>query len=151
DLDDYTLEQHDFSTEPQPELASEAWIEEHFWAPLPWNSFPLFRLALIKLRDDRFVFVQKYHHGIIDATGRSQCLARIAGVYEALIQGQQPAPAASPTLASRIAEERAYLASETCQADTAYWKARFDGFPDPLIDADRSKSERARSGRPQRI
>jgi len=151
DLDNYTLEQHDFSTEPQPELASEAWIEEHFWAPLPWNSFPLFRLALIKLRNDHFVFVQKYHHGIIDATGRSQCLARIADVYESLLQGRQPKPAEIVPLASRLVEESDYLASEACQADTAYWKKRFHSFPDPLIDADRSKSERARSGRPQRI
>ena len=151
DLEDYTLEQHDFSTDPKPELASEAWIEEHFWVPLAWNSFPLFRLALIKLRSDRFVFVQKYHHGIIDATGRFQCLVRIASIYEAMLRGQQPAPIETPPLASRIAEERAYLASKAYQADMAYWQTRFDNFPDPLIDADRSKSERTQSGRSQRI
>jgi len=69
-LDDYVLEQRDLSQDEQPERSAETWIEEHFWVPRPWNSFPLFHFALVKISDDHFVFLQIFHHVLADAIGR---------------------------------------------------------------------------------
>jgi enterobactin synthetase component F len=151
DLDDYVLEQRDYSASEQPEHSAQTWIEDNFWTPLPWNGFPLFHLVLIKIRDDRHVFLQKLHHGLADAIGRFLLFRRIACVYEALIQGVPPVPVETFSIPSRIAEETAYLGSDTYEADIAYWKTRFHVLPDPLVDADRSRTERIRSGRSQSI
>ena len=150
-LDDYALEQRDLSADAQPERSPEAWIERHFWTPRPWNSFPLFHFALLKLSDDHFMFVEKFHHVLVDATGRFQCFQRIACVYDALVQGVEPPPSETPPLTVRVAEDAAYLNSKAYQTDLAYWTKRLDNLPEQLVEADRGKSERGRSGRSRRI
>lgn len=149
-LDDYVLEQHDFSQNDQPEEAARTWIENEFWKPRPWNSFPLFQFALLKIGDDRFVFLQKFHHVLADAIGRFQCFRRIAAIYEALVHDVEPPPPELLSLTDRVAEEQAYLESKAYQADLAYWTRRLEALPDRLVDADRNRSERGRSGRSRR-
>jgi enterobactin synthetase component F len=150
-LDDYMLEQQDFSASREPEQAAQAWIEEHFWTPRPWNSFPLFQFVLLRISDDHFIFLQKFHHVLADAIGRFQCFARITAVHDALMQGIEPEPAQTRPLSVRIADEAAYLDSKAYQADLAYWTTRLSNPPDPLLDADRSQTERSRSGRPHSL
>ena len=52
----------------------------------------LFRFALIRVGDDHTIWFQKYHHIIIDATGRRLLSARTASRYRALRFGE-PLPA----------------------------------------------------------
>jgi len=151
DLDDYTLEQQDLSANAQPELAAKTWIEEHFWTPRPWNSFPLFHFALLKISDDHFVLLQKFHHVLADAIGRFQCFQRIACVYDALVQGVEPPLSETLPLMDRLVEEANYLGSNAYETDLAYWTARLEDLPEPLVEIDRGKSERGRSGRPERV
>ena len=150
-LDDYVLEQQDLSQDEQPEHSAEIWIEEHFWAPRPWNSFPLFHFALVKISDDHFVFLQKFHHVLADAIGRFACFQRIACVYDALVKGAEPPPSETLALTDRLVEEAAYLNSSAREADLAYWNSRLENLPESLVEVDRAKSERGRSGRPTRL
>jgi enterobactin synthetase component F len=150
-LDDYDLERRDFSIQARPERAAEEWIDENFWTARPWNSFPLFHFALLKIGDDHFVFAEKFHHVLADATGRFQCFKRIAAVYEALVQAIEPAPTETQSLTVRIEADAAYLASQSYQADLAYWTKRLANLPELLVDSDRGKTERGRSGRPARV
>src|SRR5205823_1745288 len=64
------LEFGDFSAESCPDTAATAWIDQVFWNPIGATDFPLFKFALAKLDSNRFLWLQKYHHLIIDATGR---------------------------------------------------------------------------------
>ena len=147
-LSDYRLRQFDVSAASDPEQAARNWIAEHFRVPLRWDGFPLFDLSLIKLGEKRFVFVQKFNHAIIDATGRHLLFERVAKQYENL-GGNGPCAPIAPQLGNRAAEERAYLESEPYREDAAYWERRLQGTPEPLIHADRSNSERAKSGCPR--
>jgi len=149
-LNDYVLEQHDLSGDAQPEQAAENWIEAQFRIPRPWNSFPLFHFALLKIDDGRFLFVQKFHHVLSDAIGRFQCFQRLSFIYDALVRGTEPLPCEPSALAERLAEEAAYLGSKAYQADLAYWNSRLEKLPESLVEIDRSKSARGRSGCPLR-
>lgn len=151
DLNDYVIEQHDLSATEQPLRSAETWIEDHFWTARPWNSFPLFHFALLKVSGDHFVFLQKFHHVLADATGRFRCFQRIACIYDALAQGAEPPPFEAQPLTERLAEEAAYLESSAHQADLTYWNSRLENLPESLVDTDRGKSERGRSGRPMRV
>ena len=51
---------------------------------IPLEDPALFRFALIRVGEDRMIWFQKYHHIIIDATGRRLLSARTASRYRAL-------------------------------------------------------------------
>ena len=145
------LDYQDFSGENIPEQAAQAWIERLFWKPVEPNDFPLFKFALAKLASDRFLWLQKYHHLIIDAAGRQRVAARVAEIYELL---SAKTPIADPDLGTygNLADvEEQYLASHQSAVDEAYWQNRFADLPEPLIHSDPRLSERGLSGRPVRL
>jgi amino acid adenylation domain-containing protein len=145
------VQRFDFSAEENPLASAEAWIEKEFWIPLRWNDFPLFRFALIKLASNRYLWVQKYHHLVIDAFGRQFVTLRVSQIYEELLakQGQHTAVVAS--FAEAVATDMEYRNSARYAKDRDYWLNRFSTLPPPLIDGDRRESERAKSGRPSRL
>ena len=142
------LEFCDFSAERHPEAAANDWIEKILRKPLRATDFPLFQFALAKFATDRFIWLQKYHHLIIDGIGRQLVAARVAKVYDALSAGTEPPPAANGTyIAVAKAGEDQYLASDSFAADEVYWRTRLIDFPGPLVWADAHLSEKSRSGR----
>jgi hypothetical protein len=152
---EFGIDLHDVSAEADPDAAAAAWIERTFWTPLAPGDFPLFRFAVAKVAPDRFVWLQKYHHLIIDATGRRLVAARAAAIYDALSAGEVPLPGlvtgGSRSFRSAKEAEDAYLASERCAVDEAYWTARFADPPEPIVRSEMRLSERSRSGRPARL
>jgi len=145
------LEARDFSSHRDPERAATAWIERIFWAPLTPADFPLFRFAIARVSPRRFIWLQKYHHLIIDATGRQLVAERVAVVYDALARGEQPPAALGGSYRGARDGEDAYLASDQYAADEAYWLRRFRDVPPGLVRADASLSEKSRSGRATRL
>jgi thioesterase domain-containing protein/acyl carrier protein len=151
DCADDGLEVRDFSADPDPTSSAEAWIETDFWTPLTPNEFPLFRFALLKLHGERFLWVQKYHHLIIDATGRQLIASRVASAYSALVRGEQLPVCDGGSYRLVKEEEDVYLASDEYRADEAYWLRAFENVPAPLVRADEALTEKSRSGRPTRL
>ena len=145
------LQVRDFSSETDPEAGAAAWLERTFWSPLTPADFPLFRFAIAKLAERHYVWLQKYHHLIIDATGRQVVAARVAAVYDALSRGERPQRPGS--FSYRIAKESedAYLEFDRCATDQTYWMRRFHNIPEPLVQAPVALSEKSRSGRPTRL
>ena len=146
------LEFRDLSAERHPETAARDWIEEVVRKPLGATDFPLFKFALVKFATDRFLWLQKYHHLIIDGIGRQLVAARVARIYDALSADAEPPPAANGSyIAVAKAAEDQYLASDSFAADEAYWRTRLNDLPEPLVQADAHLSEKSRSGRLARL
>jgi amino acid adenylation domain-containing protein len=146
------LDFSDFSDEIDPDAAAASWIETLFWQPIAPIDFPLFQFAIAKLAKDRFLWLQKYHHLIIDATGRQLVAARVLEVYEALSAG------VAPTVMERNAfldvastSDCEYRASNNWANDEAYWRTRLAALPNPLVQIDTHFSEKSRAGRPQEL
>ena len=123
------MEVRDFSSQSDPEAAATAWLERIFWRPLTPADFPLFRFAVAKLAARRYIWLQKYHHLIIDATGRQIVAARVAAVYDALSHGERPQPCSNGSYRIAKESEDAYLESDQYAADKAYWMLRFRDVP----------------------
>ena len=145
------LEIMDFSSESDPTKAALAWIEREFWTNIPWQTFPLFRFVLVKTANDRYLWLQKHHHIIVDATGAELLTRRVIQFYEALTGGHSPPPSAGAPFHTFVESERDYRNSERFNEDQEYWLDRFSDLPTPLISGDRVNSERSRSGRPARL
>jgi thioesterase domain-containing protein/acyl carrier protein len=145
------VEFKDVSEDARPAEAANAWIERRFWQPIePWE-FPLFRFALVKVAHDRYLWLQAYHHLIIDGTGRHLVCARVAQLYNALVNGEQPPAVAGGTCRAAREVEDGYLKSDQYNADEAYWRLRFADLPNPVIKAAPETSEKLRSGRQTRV
>ncbi len=110
----------------------------------------LYRFALLRIADDLTVWFQKFHHIIIDATGRWLLSARTAARYRALRLGQPAPELQAATLSDVMNEERHYEQSADHARDRHYWLTRFAHLPESLLPEDRQSSERRRSGRPAR-
>lgn len=136
----------DFTSQQESEQAARAWLEGLFWEPLAPTAVPLFKFALARVTSDRFLWLQKYHHLIIDATGRRHIASRVAQIYDARLAGRQPPAAASHSFSLAKRAEDEYLASPQYAADRAYWTSRFTTLPKPIVEADLALTEKRRSG-----
>src|SRR5205085_2394872 len=120
-------------------------IDQVFWNPIGATDFPLFKFALAKLDSNRFLWLQKYHHLIIDATGRQLVAARVALVYDALSVGAEPPPAEGGryvTLAKAADDQ--YFGSDSLTADDAYWRSRLANLPEPIFQNHARLTEKSR-------
>jgi hypothetical protein len=75
----------DFSGTPEPHAAALAWMQKRFREPFQLNEGQaLFHYALIRLADDRYYWLQQYHHLITDGWGVALLTGSLAGLYTQL-------------------------------------------------------------------
>ena len=141
----------DFRDKKNPVAAAEQWMRKEMGEVIPLEDAALFRFALIRIAEDCTVWFQKYHHIIIDATGRWLLSARTASRYRALRFGA-PVPALDAATPEALLDaERRYAASSDHTIDRTYWLEHFAQRPEPLLELDRGNTERAKSGCHTRI
>jgi thioesterase domain-containing protein len=145
------LDVQDFSKESDPEVSADAWLKRMFWQAVAPADFPLFKFALAKLSDRRFLWLQRYHHLIIDATGRQLVATRAAAVYDAICAGIEPAKAEMDSYRSAKAAEDVYLSSQMYALDEAYWTDRLKNPPPSMVGTPVKLSEKLRSGQSAQI
>jgi thioesterase domain-containing protein/acyl carrier protein len=148
---DYVAEFKDFSRLDQPERAARDWIETFFWTPFTPNDFPLFGFVLIRISETHYVWVQKYHHLLVDANARHLVAARVAALYGNISGAERLPDLDVPAFAGAKSVEDEYLSSEQYKEDAAYWSERFRHPPKPLVQADPALSDKHKSGRATRI
>jgi amino acid adenylation domain-containing protein len=140
----------DFRDEKDPPLLAERWMRAEMGRDIPLEDPALFRFALIQVSDDCWLWFQKFHHIIIDATGRRLLSARTACRYRALRFGEPLSVMNAATPAELLDVEQRYTASTIYDADRNYWREQFVRWPGPLHEIDRGNTERIKSGRPAR-
>ena len=137
----------DFREEENPRATAEEWMRAEMGRVIALDDPALFRFALIRIGEDQTLWFQKYHHIIIDATGRRLLSARTARRYRALRFGE-PLPAMDAATPEELLDvERRYSDSSRHEADRSYWLQQFAQWPGPLHEANRQNTERIKSGR----
>src|SRR5262249_29096793 len=96
--------------------------------------------------ESHHLWFQKFHHIIVDATGRRLLSERTARRYRALRFSEPLDSLAVASPEELIDFERQYQASEAHAVDRRYWVDAFANWPGPLLDANRQDSEREKSG-----
>ncbi|WP_242586311.1 condensation domain-containing protein [Streptomyces sp. MST-110588] len=129
---DWSLHVVDVSAEPNPWAAARSWMAEDFARPLDTERDQLFLFALLKLADDRHLWLHRYHHLLVDGFTVNMVARRTAEGYSALTVGE-PVPATPfAPLAELLDLTAEYRRSERFGADRAYRIDRLKDCPEPV-------------------
>ncbi|MGH3874561.1 MAG: amino acid adenylation domain-containing protein [Pseudonocardiaceae bacterium] len=142
-LPDWLMSLFDVSQEPDPRLAAQEWMAADAARPMDLGHDAPFSFALIKLRADRFLWYQSYHHIVMDRLGCSLVAQRLAVMYTALTQGPAGDRNTFGSLRQLLDSDAAYRVSEQSVHDQEYWRKRFADRPEPVSITGRSSRKPA--------
>ncbi|MFD6150033.1 amino acid adenylation domain-containing protein [Streptomyces sp. NPDC060243] len=120
------------------EDAARARLRADLADPFDLATGPLFRHALLRVGEERWLWYQCVHHLVMDGYGYSLLVRRTAEVYSALAAGEEPAPRAFGTLAELLALDEEYRTGPDRDTDRAYWTGAFADRPEAPLLAGRS-------------
>lgn len=124
------LTTHDLRDAPDAGREAGEWMRADLAEPFDLAAGPLFRHALFRVGEERWLWYQRIHHLVMDGFGYSLLVRRTAEVYTALARGGDPGPRVFGTLADLVAEDTAYRSSEAFTADRAHWTEAFADRPE---------------------
>ncbi|MEW1825903.1 amino acid adenylation domain-containing protein [Streptomyces sp. NPDC088196] len=113
-----------------PDEQADAWMRADLAEPFDLASGPLFRHALFRVGEERWLWYQRIHHLVMDGYGYSLLVRRTAERYSALAKGDEAGPRTFGTLADLVADDTAYRASDAFAADRAHWAQAFADRPE---------------------
>ncbi|MFE0450385.1 amino acid adenylation domain-containing protein [Streptomyces sp. NPDC058914] len=131
DADDWTLHRVDVSGTEDPEAAAWAHVRADLAAPVDLDKGPLFAHTLLTLAPDRFLWLLRAHHILLDGYSYKLLGRRLAATYNALAEGRDPDPCDFTPVSRLQSEEAAYRASERYARDRDHWARRLAGLPEP--------------------
>jgi hypothetical protein len=122
----------DVSGESDPFAAAMEWMRRDYNTKVvDLSRDQLTTTRLIRIAEDRYLWYGRAHHLIIDGYGAFNVLTRIAEHYNALVEGQPPAPWEAAGLCDISEAEHAYRASSRFNKDKAYWLGKVADLPAP--------------------
>lgn len=124
---DVTITFCDLSTAAAPEDEALRLIRTLLETPFTTADDRLFRWGLIKQAEEHYYYVEAYHHIILDGFCGWQVSERIKQTYANLTQGLVPPGYPFQGLDVVLAKESAYLATEQCRKDRAFWLEALQG------------------------
>ncbi|SCD80920.1 Condensation domain-containing protein [Streptomyces sp. SolWspMP-sol7th] len=127
------------------EDAARARLRADLAEPFDLATGPLFRHALLRVGEERWLWYQCVHHLVMDGYGYSLLVRRTAEVYSALAAGEEPAPRAFGTLAELLALDEEYRTGPDRDTDRAYWTGAFADRPEAPSSRAAPRSPRAPS------
>ncbi|WP_338059148.1 AMP-binding protein [Streptomyces olivoreticuli] len=113
-----------------PDASALAWMRGDLEEPLDLVEGPLFRHALLRVGERRWLWYQRAHHAVLDGYGHLLVARRVAEVYSALATGAEPGPGPFGPLAALVEEDAAYRASGLRARDRAHWLGEFADRPE---------------------
>jgi hypothetical protein len=117
---------------PDPESAARDWMRAEYSAPLDLLRDRLVKLTTLRLADERYFWYARIHHLVLDGFGAMTMLQRAAELYNAAVEGTEPAPSRADDLAKIIEADAAYRSSDRFVSDGEYWREHLAGMADPV-------------------
>nr|WBO75719.1 amino acid adenylation domain-containing protein [Streptomyces sp. SBE_14.2] len=131
DPDDWPLHRVDVRDADDPTAAAWNWIRSDLATPVDLEKGPLFSHTLLTLASDRFIWLLRAHHILLDGYSFKLLGRRLADVYNTLAAGREPDASVFAPVGRLQEEEAAYRAGERHTRDRAHWAERLAGLPEP--------------------
>ncbi|HEX8617625.1 MAG TPA: amino acid adenylation domain-containing protein, partial [Thermoanaerobaculia bacterium] len=120
----FHVDVHDWRGEADQNARLDAYLAADRRSPLPLDRAPLFRVALIRMEDERWQFVWTHHHILLDGWCLNLVVREVLECYEAIVHGS-----AAPR--RRVRPYRDYiewLARQDAGAAQRYWTRTLAGY-----------------------
>ncbi|MFI1395999.1 amino acid adenylation domain-containing protein [Streptomyces sp. NPDC020681] len=117
----FPLHRADLRGEQDPWAAARVWMDDDLKRPFDLAAGPLFRHALLRIGDERWLWYQCVHHVVMDGFGYSLLARRTAEVYSELAAHTEPGESPFGRLANLIADDAGYRADDRFEEDRAHW------------------------------
>ena len=121
-----------FAQSDDPAAQMRRWQDEESLRPFDLSQGPLLRASLLQESAGEYLLCLTVHHVVSDGISDALLVQELAQAYSALRQGASAALPAAQALREHVVQRQAYLGSEQCRKDEAYWMARFAQMPPPL-------------------
>ncbi|MFI6099214.1 amino acid adenylation domain-containing protein [Lentzea sp. NPDC051213] len=115
----------------KPDTADER-IQAILKRPFDLERGPMFSYSLLRLDDERHLWVHAYHHIIADAFTAAMFARRAGEIYSSLAAGELVGESPFRPLATLVAADVDYRASEKFQRDREFWRAYTADLPEPV-------------------
>jgi amino acid adenylation domain-containing protein len=131
--------------------SAERCLAEETCGPFDLAAVPPFRAVLIRLQPTEHVLLLVLHHIIADGWSRSNFYRELSAAYQSLATGRLATMRELPVqFADYSAWQEDWLEGAALKTQTAYWKTKLAGEPEPLdLPSDRARpaTESFRGGR----
>ncbi|MFJ2852383.1 amino acid adenylation domain-containing protein [Streptomyces rubiginosohelvolus] len=128
-------ELHDLRTAGDPHRTALAWMEEERSTPVDIERGPLYRHALLRTGDRRWLWYHRCHHILLDAYGYARLAERVAELYGHACAGTRPPAPSFGTLRDAVEEDLRYTGSEQHGLDARFWQDLMADRPHPPTPA----------------
>ncbi|MGC4060737.1 MAG: amino acid adenylation domain-containing protein [Aquabacterium sp.] len=113
--------------------AARAQVDALFSQPHPLTGTPLWGHTLLRYGQAHYMWLNRYHHVIMDGYAIPLMGQAIIDEYNRLLSGVDEAVEAGLSYLEFLQAEQAYFQSSRPDRDRAYWKARHATLPPPLL------------------
>uniref|UniRef100_UPI00117E6F35 non-ribosomal peptide synthetase n=1 Tax=Streptomyces sp. ms184 TaxID=1827974 RepID=UPI00117E6F35 len=128
-------ELHDLRTADDPHSTALAWMEQERSTPVDIERGPLYRHALLRTGDQRWLWYHRCHHILLDAYGYARLAERVAELYGHACAGTRPPAPSFGTLRDAVEEDLRYAGSEQHRLDARFWQDLMADRPHPPTPA----------------
>ncbi|MFF3525449.1 amino acid adenylation domain-containing protein [Streptomyces rubiginosohelvolus] len=128
-------ELQDLRNADDPHSTALAWMEEERSTPVGMERGPLYRHALLRTGDQRWLWYHRCHHILLDAYGYARLAERVAELYGHACAGTRPPAPSFGTLRDAVEEDLRYAASEQHGLDARFWQDLLADRPHPPTPA----------------
>ncbi|MEE2035038.1 condensation domain-containing protein, partial [Rhodococcus chondri] len=135
----------DFRSAPDPMAAAHDWMSADYATPVDLATDPLVNMSILRIEDDRHLWYSRIHHVALDGYAAMTMVNRIAALYTAALEEQEPDPVRAADLRTLYEWDRDYRTSDRYDTDRAYWMERVAGLEDGSTLATRQAPTAARS------
>ncbi|WP_026414931.1 non-ribosomal peptide synthetase [Actinomadura oligospora] len=120
----------DFSAEPDPRAAADAWIRADMATPMDLYGDRLYTMRVLRLGPELHRWYLRAHHIAVDGFAGAMVNAGMAELYTRLAEGGEYEPQERGDFRALLAEEAGYRASGRFAKDREYWTERFADLPE---------------------
>lgn len=130
--EEFKIDQVDLRTLPQAAQEPEAQrlMALTFHHPMDLAEGPLFRVRLVRLKDDEHLLLIAIHHIVADGSSIGVLMDEMTALYNAFFKGQSSPLAELPVQYSDFVEwQRSWVNSKFLEPQISYWKEQLKGAP----------------------
>ena len=122
----------DVSDAADPRAAAFAWMMDELTRHVDLARDPLWMIALVKAGPEKYFWMHRCHHIVLDGFSGGLIARRMSELYTALTENRDPEPCTFGHFAEINEHEARYRSSPRYARDRDYWMQHLADLPEPI-------------------